>query len=132
MKFYAFILSGLLLVVLVYFVWFDGASEYQPETFRADIETMVRNEQYRDAIRLLVQADIDVQLDHDEEGYLLIAEDLIYRPGVPDEFSFPEHGDWEIPGTSDAVINKAWQEAATSFARRYNEARWELDHPDSD
>ena len=130
MKFYALILSGLLLIALAYFLWFDGAPEYQPETFRVDVEGMVRNEQYRDAIDLLTQVDIAVQLDQDEKGYLLIAEDLIYRPGVPDEFSFPEDDDWEIPGTSDAVINAAWQEAATSFARRYNEARWELDHPD--
>lgn len=132
MKWCAFILSGLLLIALGYFLWFDGAPEYQPETFRADIETMVRNEQYRDAIRLLAEVDIAVQLDQDEEGYILIAEDLIYRPGMPDEFSFPEDGDWEIPGTSDAVVNEAWQDGATSFARRYNESRWELDHPDKD
>ena len=132
MKFYATILSGLLLIALVYFLWFDGIPEYQPETFRTDVGEMIQNEQYRDAIRLLSQVDINVQLNHDEEGYLLIAEDLIYRPGVPGEFSFPEDGDWEIPGTSDAVINEAWQDAATSFARRYNESRWELDHPDED
>jgi hypothetical protein len=103
--------------------------EYQPETFRDDLTALIEKKQYQKAIQLLDRVDVQTQLDHDKRGYLLVAEDLIYRPSVPGEFSFPEDGDWEIPGTSDTNPNKAWQDAATSFASQYNAARWSIDNP---
>jgi hypothetical protein len=120
-----------ILLVAVLATWFFSRDsiEYQPETFRDDLTALIEKKQYQKAIQLLDRVDVQTQLDHDKRGYLLVAEDLIYRPSVPGEFSFPEDGDWEIPGTSDTNPNKAWQDAATSFASQYNAARWSIDNP---
>lgn len=119
----------LLVLVFTLLLYSYSSVEYQPDTFREDLRALIEKKQYRKAIKLLDRVDIQTQLAHDGQGYVLIAEDLIFRPGVPAESSDPEDGDWEIPGTSDAIQNWAWQEAATSFAERYNAARWALDHP---
>ena len=122
-------MTTLLVALLTLVACSDTSTEYRPDTFREDIQQMVENEQHSKAIDLLSSVDLQSQLDHDKRGYLLVAEDLIYRPGVPGEFSFPEDDDWDIPGTSDTNPNKAWQDAATSFASKYNVARWSLDNP---
>jgi len=119
----------LLVIVFTLLLYSCSSVAYQPDTFREDLRVLIEKEQHRRATKLLDRVDIQAQLAHDGQGYVLIAEDLIYRPGVPEASSDPVEGDWEIPGTSDTNTHQAWQEAAKSFAEQYNAARWAVDHP---
>ncbi|MFI4861309.1 MAG: hypothetical protein ACIAXF_11575 [Phycisphaerales bacterium JB063] len=124
--------ASILIVLLASFLCgCKPAVVYQAQTFREDVDLLIHAERYGDAIALLEQVDLDQQLAHDRSGYMLIAEDLIFRPGMSGPDSFPQDGDWALPGTSDAIPNAAiaWQEAATEFAEHYNRARWKLEHP---
>lgn len=95
--------------------------QYKPETFRQDIAAQIAAKCYARAVRLLGAADIEAQVTYDlsatAPSYLMIAEDLIVTPGIVDE-RVPNG--WVFPGTSDALYDEAWQDAATDFARRYN------------
>ncbi len=96
---------------------------YSPETFRADIERLIGDRDYSAAVRLLAAADVAQQVKHDESGYIAVAEDMILLPGVYPKIEFDRDRDWQFPGTSDAIEDAEWQNAATDFAFRYNQLR---------
>lgn len=107
--------------IFVFMIGCGDVPAYQPKTFRTEVEQLIADERYADAARYLQRADPQRQADYDGSGYMAVAEDLILLPGVhPDVYYNDGPDDWEIPGTSDAILDKAWQDAATDFATRYN------------
>lgn len=96
---------------------------YTPETFREDVSALISEQRYEDAVRYLASADPVRQARYDEEGYLAVAEDLIYLPGLEPAVEFDRQRDWEFPGTSDVLQDEDWQNAATDFAEQYNSER---------
>ena len=101
----------------------NSVPAYRPETFRDEIGALIEQERYDDAVRYVSAADPVKQARHDGEGYLAVAEEAIFLPGVEPEVFFDRDRDWEFPGTSDVVRDEEWQEAATEFAKRYNQVR---------
>lgn len=101
----------------------NSVPAYFPETFRDDIGSLIEQERYDDAVRYLSAADPAKQAQHDANGYLAVAEEMIVLPGVDAGIDFDRNRDWEFPGTSDAVLDTVWQQAATEFAEKYNQAR---------
>jgi len=99
------------------------APAYDPATFRDEITSLIAEQRFADAVHYLSAADPARQAQHDGEGYLAVAEDAIILPGVDPEVLFDQNRDWEFPGTSDAVLDTDWQQAATEFAEKYNRAR---------
>lgn len=96
---------------------------YTPETFRAEVERFIGAKRYADAVALVRAADIDRQVAFDRRGYVAVAMDMILLPGVEPGIAYDPDRDWEMPGTSDAIENAEWQEAATDYAERYNRHR---------
>jgi hypothetical protein len=101
----------------------NSVPAYRPETFRDEIGALIQQERYDDAVRYVSAADPVKQAQHDGEGYLAVAEEAIFLPGVESEVFFDRDRDWEFPGTSDVVRDEEWQQAATEFAEQYNQAR---------
>jgi hypothetical protein len=98
---------------------------YDPETFREVLTELIAEEKYAVAVAYLAAADPELQAAHDGSGYLAVAEETIFLPGV-DEGEvgfFDDSRDWEMPGTSDVVLDEPWQSAATEFAEAYNRIR---------
>lgn len=93
---------------------------YTPESFRPDIARLISDRRYQDAVAYLESADVARQVAHDPPGYIAIAQYAIDLPGAPSDGQFNPERDWEMPGTSDAIEDMAWQEAATKFAEAYN------------
>jgi len=109
-----------------------GGADYQPETFRSDIERLIESGDYGSATKLVNEADPQTQAHHDGGGYLAVAEDLIYLPGIDSSIFYEPDRDWEIPGTSDAILDRDWQDAATEFASKYNRIRHEMNTEEGD
>ncbi|QDT74572.1 hypothetical protein I41_37690 [Lacipirellula limnantheis] len=93
---------------------------YAPSTFRIDVTRLIGDHRYQEAAAYLHSADAERQAVHDRSGFIAVAEDAIVLPGAPADAQFDAKRDWELPGTSDAVIDVAWQAAATKFAEAYN------------
>lgn len=93
---------------------------YTPESFRSDIAGLIGERQYQDAVTYVQNADVARQVAHDPPGYIAIAQYAIDLPGAPSDAHFNPERDWEMPGTSDAIEDMAWQEAASKFAEAYN------------
>jgi len=119
-------MRGLVFLIAVLFgVLGCSSSEpaYQPETFRKTLNELIAAERYPAAVSFLERADPKRQADYDGKGYLAVAEDLIYLPGIPSNIYYGE-SDWEMPGTSDVRLDEDWQKAATAFAAEYNQYRY--------
>jgi len=99
------------------------AVRYDPQTFRADVTRLVNAGQYASATALVKAADIDLQLRADGTGYVAVGQDMIVLPGLYPNVAYNRARDWYIPGTQDAIQDVAWKNAATEFARRYNQRR---------
>jgi hypothetical protein len=96
---------------------------YSPVSFRADVTQLIDAQAYRAAVAYLRSASPTAQAAFDGQGYLAVAEDMIVLPGAKGRVDFDPSVDWEFPGTSDAMMDMAWQRAATEFAAAYNRAR---------
>ena len=60
------------------------------------------------------------QVEFDGAGYLAVALDMIFLPGIYPQTNYDPARDWCFPGTQDAIEDAAWQAAAKDFAGRYN------------
>ena len=96
---------------------------FQPETFREDLNSFILRKEYAAATAYLKSADASWQAQFDKAGYLAVGEDWIDLPGVAPPIYYDQERDWFMPGTSDAIEDMAWQQAATEFAEEYNRAR---------
>ncbi len=101
---------------------------HNPATFHADIERLIAAKDYRSATLLLRTADPAKQVQHDPAAYAAIGGVGIYLPGITAARYDPAR-DWFLPGTSDAVQDRAWQSAATDFALQYNRLRAQASPP---
>lgn len=99
---------------------------YDPASLRANITRLIKTKDYRAAVALLNAADVDRQLSADGSGYIGIGGYSIDLPGAGPGSTFDRSRDWFVPGTSDVIKDREWQEVATEFARRYNNRRREL------
>ena len=97
--------------------------DYNPTLFRKHLTKLVSAQRYNAAIQYLESADPAQQSKFDKEGYLAVAEDLIFLPGVEDKVNYEKERDWCFPQTSDVIVHRGWQNAATAFAEKYNLAR---------
>ena len=98
---------------------------YRPAHFRADVERLIRESRYEDAVLYLATADPAAQAAHDAAtggGYLAVAWFAIVLPGV-DDVDYDRACDWCFPGTQDAIEHAGWQGAAHEFAERVNRLR---------
>jgi hypothetical protein len=100
-----------------------GALAFRPETFREDINSLIAQREYAAATEYLDSANAAQQAQFDKNGYLAVGEDAIVLPGIAPSIYYDRKRDWFMPGTSDAIEDIAWQEAATTFAEEYNRAR---------
>jgi hypothetical protein len=100
---------------------------HDPETFREVLTELIADEKYDVAVAYLAAAEPELLASHDGSGFLAVAEEGIFLPGVDEgEVGFyDESRDWEIPGTSDTPTEESepWQAAATDFAAEYNRIR---------
>jgi hypothetical protein len=101
----------------------ESAPPYFPESFRTEIIRLIQAKRYDVASAYLRSADPARQVEFDKAGYLAVGEDDIVVPGIDANVRYDRSRDWFMPGTSDAVENKAWQRAATHFAAAYNQKR---------
>jgi hypothetical protein len=96
---------------------------YSPESFRTDVGRFIQAKRYDLATAYVMSADPARQAAFDKTGYLAVGEDEIVLPGVDSPIRYDRSRDWFMPGTSDAIEDKAWQCAATKFAAAYNQKR---------
>ena len=96
---------------------------YSAESFRAVLTTLISEKRYHAAVAYLRNANPELQTEFDQTGFLAVAQEDIYLPGVDSDIHFDCGRDWEFPGTSDVVENIEWQKSATEFATRYNQHR---------
>ena len=89
---------------------------YSPATFRADINKFISAKDYANAVLLIQAANVNQQPAHDGTGYMAIGEDAIVLSGIENQVQYNQSRDWFVPGTSDAIEDRAWQTAATNFA----------------
>jgi len=100
-----------------------GALAFRPETFREDVNSLIAQKEYAAATEYLNSANAVQQAQFDKTGYLAVGEYGIELPGVAPSIFYDRDRDWFMPGTSDAIEDIAWQQAATTFAEKYNRAR---------
>ena len=103
---------------------------YSPATFCADIESLIADERYDDAVAYVQSADATQQVRYDGGGFLAVGEDMVVLPGVDPSVFFDRDRDYFLRGTQDAIQDWAWQQAATEFAREYNRLRLAANSPD--
>jgi len=103
------------------------AEDKTTDQLRTSLETLILNRQFAAATDRLRRADVDL-LVADARGrgdlrWVAIAEDTVALPGLDERILFQaspiEY--WELPGTSDAILDVPWQATATRFAQDYNE-----------
>ena len=113
--------------LLVWLFFVSGCTttvpEYSPSSFRENVTRLVDQKRYKAAIKYLNSVDPVRQCGFDKAGYMAIAEDLIFLPGIEETVYYDKNRDWCIPHTSDAIYHPGWQKAAKAFAERYNQAR---------
>lgn len=100
-----------------------GAIAFRPETFREDVNSLIAQKEYAAATEYLSSANAVQQAQFDKVGYFAVGEDAIVLPGIDPSIIYDRERDWFMPGTSDAIEDITWQQAATTFAEKYNRAR---------
>lgn len=100
-----------------------SAIAFRPETFREGVNSLIAQKEYAAATEYLNSANAVQQAQFDKTGYLAVGEDGIELPGVAPSIFYDRERDWFVPGTSDAIEDVSWQNAATEFAERYNRTR---------
>jgi len=102
------------------------AEDKTTDQLRTSVEALILNQQFAAATERLRRADIDLLVaDARARGdlrWMAVAEYGIELPGVNDQIllQITPNEYWELPGTSDAILDVQWQETATRFAEDYN------------
>ena len=92
---------------------------YDPATFKEEIESLIENKEYATAIALLDDCPVDQQIEYEgTEHYFAVAGYAIDIPGT--NGFYERERDWILPGTSDVIKSKQWQDNAFRFAKKYN------------
>jgi hypothetical protein len=100
-------------------------ASYSPSTFRSEVESLVREKRFDDAIALLKAASVEQQVSHDQNGYIGLGFEAVVFPGITAKVDYDPKRDWLMPGVSDdlSIGTEAWHIAARNFASAYNRRR---------
>ena len=91
------------------------------------IDKLIADKRYADAVTFVqecnVDAEVDASLKTGDARYMAVYTDALNVPNGPIAHEQQaEYYYYILPATSDAIYDGNWQEAATKFAGRYNQA----------
>ena len=100
-----------------YLYSFPEDVNFDPATFKSDLQVLISAKKYSTAAALLDSVIIDVQIEHEQDSdqYFAIGGNSLQVPGANRNYIWLK--DWEIPSDGESLL---WFDRAYSFAKCYN------------